>query len=114
MKERLKIAYSSRALEIFGSIEKREIIDVFQTDFTDVSAVVVTDKDTAALENPRIHAFEIPVFLIRTESGSDELIGQAYSIIDPEDGDKHLYIRQIEGAASRYEKQLLPPFSTYF
>ena len=110
MQERLKIAYSSHALDMFGSIGKRDIVDVFQTDFTDVSAVVITDTDIAALKNPRIHAFEIPVFLIRTESGRDDLIGQAYSIIDPGDGDKHLYARQIEGAASRYEKQLLPPF----
>ena len=112
MHERLKIAYSSHALHMFGSIGKRGIVDVFSTDFTDVSAVVITDKDTKALENPRIHAFEIPVFLILTESARDraELIGQAYSIIDPEDGDKHLYARQIEGAALRYEKELLPPF----
>lgn len=112
MHERLKIAYSSHALHMFGSIGKRGIVDVFSTDFTDVSAVVITDKDTKALENPRIHAFEIPVFLILTELARDraELIGQAYSIIDPEDGDKHLYARQIEGAALRYEKELLPPF----
>ena len=107
MHERLKIAYSSHALHMFGSIGKRGIVDVFSTDFTDVSAVVITDKDTKALENPRIHAFEIPVFLILTELARDraELIGQAYSIIDPEDGDKHLYARQIEGAALRYEKE---------
>ena len=38
------------------------------------------------------------------------MIGQAYSIIDPTDGDHHLYARQIEGAADRYESGLLPPF----
>ena len=83
MQERLKIAYSSHALDMFGPIGKRDIVDVFQTDFTDVSAVVITDTDIAALKNPRIHAFEIPVFLIRTESGRDDLIGQAYSIYMP-------------------------------
>lgn len=112
MKERLKIAYSKRALDIFGSVGKRDIVDVFHTDFTAVSAVVVTDEDGDALRNPRIHAFEIPVFLIlsNTDHDRNQLIGQAYSIIDPEDGDRHLYARQIEGAAERYEAELLPPF----
>ena len=49
MHERLKIAYSSHALHMFGAIGKRDIVDVFSTDFTDVSAVVITDKDTKAL-----------------------------------------------------------------
>lgn len=113
MQEHLKIAYSRKALETFGAVEKRDIADVFQTDFTDVAAVVVTDEDGDALRNPRIHAFEIPVFLILSVAGKkhDELIGQAYSIIDPTDGDHHLYARQIEGAADRYESGLLPPFS---
>ena len=88
MQEHLKIAYSRKALETFGAVEKRDIVDVFQTDFTDVAAVVVTDEDGDALRNPRIHAFEIPVFLILSAAGKkhDELIGQAYSIIDPTDG----------------------------
>lgn len=113
MQEHLKIAYSRKALETFGAVEKRDIADVFQTDFTDVAAVVVTDEDGDALRNPRIHAFEIPVFLILSAAGKkhDELIGQVYSIIDPTDGDHHLYARQIEGAADRYESGLLPPFS---
>ena len=112
MQEHLKIAYSRKALETFGAVEKRDIADVFQTDFTDVAAVVVTDEDGDALRNPRIHAFEIPVFLILSAAGKkhDELIGQAYSIINPTDGDHHLYARQIEGAADRYESGLLPPF----
>ena len=112
MQEHLKIAYSRKALETFGAVEKRDIADVFQTDFTDVAAVVVTDEDGDALRNPRIHAFEIPVFLILSAAGKkhDELIGQAYSIIDPTDRDHHLYARQIEGAADRYESGLLPPF----
>lgn len=112
MQEHLKIAYSRKALETFGAVEKRDIADVFQTDFTDVAAVVVTDEDGDALRNPRIHAFEIPVFLILSAAGKkhDELIGQVYSIIDPTDGDHHLYARQIEGAADRYESGLLPPF----
>lgn len=94
MQEHLKIAYSRKALETFGAVEKRDIADVFQTDFTDVAAVVVTDEDGDALRNPRIHAFEIPVFLILSAAGKkhDELIGQAYSIIDPTDGDHH-YMR---------------------
>lgn len=105
MQEHLKIAYSRKALETFGAVEKRDIADVFQTDFTDVAAVVVTDEDGDALRNPRIHAFEIPVFLILSVAGKkhDELIGQAYSIIDPTDGDhpmRHPHCRDRRGMYS--------------
>ena len=45
MQEHLKIAYSRKALETFGAVEKRDIADVFQTDFTDVAAVAFKVKD---------------------------------------------------------------------
>lgn len=48
--KRLKIAYSDKALEIFGAIPSRETVNVNDTDFTDVGAVVITDTDTDVLK----------------------------------------------------------------
>lgn len=62
--KRLKIAYSDKALEIFGAIPSRETVNVNDTDFTDVGAVVITDTDTDVLKKEMIFAFHIPVLLI--------------------------------------------------
>lgn len=52
--KRLKIAYSDKALEIFGAIPSRETVNVNDTDFTDVGAVVITDTDTDVLKKEMI------------------------------------------------------------
>jgi len=110
--DRLRIAFSPKAREVFGEVENRVSVDIDRADFTDVAAVVVTDEDAEALKNPRISAFEIPVFLIRLRGGKsgDELMEKSMSVIDLEGGDKRLYARQIETAARKYEEALLPPF----
>ena len=63
--KRLKIAYSEKALEIFGAVPNREIIHTCETDYTDVAAVVITESDADVLKNEMIQAFKIPVLLIK-------------------------------------------------
>ena len=110
--KRLKIAYSDKALEIFGAIPSRETVNVNDTDFTDVGAVVITDTDTDVLKKEMIFAFTIPVLLIRTKEGpvADNVISRVYRVIDLNDTDHDFYSRQIESAASHYEEKVLPPF----
>lgn len=48
--KKLKIAYSENALQAFGAIGGREIIDVNNTDYTDVAAVVITEQDSDVLK----------------------------------------------------------------
>lgn len=93
----LKIAYSDRAVEIFGKITGREAVGVNDTDFTDVGAVVITDTDTDVLAKEMIFAFRIPVLLIRTKEGpvADEVISKVYRVIDLNDTDHDFYDRQI-------------------
>ena len=55
--KKLKIAYTDKALEIFGAITGREQADLACTDFTDVAAVVITDQDKDVLEKEMIAAF---------------------------------------------------------
>ncbi len=108
----LKIAYSDKALEIFGSIPAREAVNVNDTDFTDVGAVVIADTDTDVLQKEMVFAFKIPVLLIRTKEGpvADDVISKVYRVIDLNETDHDFYNRQIESAASHYEDTVLPPF----
>ncbi len=109
---KLKIAYTEKAMEIFGVLEGREAVKVADTDFTDVAAVVITDQDEAVLAVENISAFRIPVILIKTKDGAvkDELLAKVYRVLDLAETDHDFYERQIESAAGSYEKKLLPPF----
>lgn len=42
MRTRLKIAYTEKALELFGKVGTREAVLVDHTDFTDVGAILMT------------------------------------------------------------------------
>lgn len=110
--KKLKIAYSENALQAFGAIGGREIIDVNNTDYTDVAAVVITEQDSDVLKNEMIGAFKIPVMLIKDADShvSDEIIKQVYRVIDLNETDHDFYSRQIESAAAHYEENVLPPF----
>lgn len=110
--KRLKIAYSEKALEIFGAVPHREIIHTCETDYTDVAAVVITESDADVLKNEMIQAFKIPVLLIKDSDThvSDDIIGHVYRVIDLNETDHDFYTRQIESAASHYEENVLPPF----
>lgn len=110
--KRLKIAYSEKALEIFGAVPNREIIHTCETDYTDVAAVVITESDADVLKNEMIQAFKIPVLLIKDSDThvSDDIIGHVYRVIDLNETDHDFYTRQIESAASHYEENVLPPF----
>ena len=110
--KKLKIAYSENALQAFGAVDGREIIDVNNTDYTDVAAVVITEQDSDVLKNEMIGAFKIPVMLIKDADShvSDEIIKQVYRVIDLNETDHDFYSRQIESAAAHYEETVLPPF----
>lgn len=110
--KKLKIAYSENALQAFGAVDGREIIDVNNTDYTDVAAVVITEQDSDVLKNEMIGAFKIPVMLIKDSDShvNDEVIGQVYLAIDLNETDHDFYSRQIESAAAHYEETVLPPF----
>lgn len=110
--KKLKIAYSENALQAFGAVDGREIIDVNNTDYTDVAAVVITEQDSDVLKNEMIGAFKIPVMLIKDSDShvNDEVIGHVYLAIDLNETDHDFYSRQIESAAAHYEETVLPPF----
>ena len=110
--KKLKIAYTDKALEIFGAIAGREQADLARTDFTDVAAVVITDQDKDVLEKEMIVAFKIPVLMIKMGEGltEDALLSKIYRVMDLNETDHDFYARQIESAAAHYEEDVLPPF----
>lgn len=108
---RMKIACGS-ALELKYFSTRRDTVLIGNSDYTDVSAVVVTDQELEYIDQILDTKFNIPIFLILTELDSipDELVGKVYHVIDTVNFDFNLYSRQIEAAAKAYEDNVLPPF----
>lgn len=111
MRTRLKIAYTEKALELFGKVGTREAVLVDHTDFTDVGAILMTGGDRHTVSSPWVKALHIPIFLIvRDGNRETEEMGEVYSIISLNPSERNLFERQIESAVARYEDTILPPF----
>lgn len=111
MRTRLKIAYTEKALELFGKVGTRETVLVDHTDFTDVGALLMTRGDRHTVSSPWVKALHIPIFLIvRDGNRETEEMGEVYSIISLNPSERNLFERQIESAVARYEDTILPPF----
>lgn len=108
--KRLKIAYSLAAKDYF--ITDRVTVLADNTDFTDVAAVVVTEKDDCYVTAVEETEFGLPVFVVLTEASKLplELIGKVNHVIDCKADNKGFHSRQIENAAVKYEEGVLPPF----
>ena len=107
----LKIAYSPKVEQYFST--NRELVEITKTDFTDVSAIVLTSEDVGEyLERIQATNFGIPVFVVQTEEEQvdPKFYDAIYHIQDLNGYDIKLYSRQIETAARLYEEKMLPPF----
>jgi len=107
----LKIAYSPKVEQYFST--NRELVEINKTDFTDVSAIVLTSGDVGDyLERIQATNFGIPVFVVQTEEEQvdPKFYDAIYHIQDLNGYDIKLYSRQIETAAKLYEEKMLPPF----
>ena len=106
--KQLKFAYTEKALAAFGAIEGRELACLKKTDYTDVSAVIITDAedDIKFLDaNEAIAAFGIPVFavLVENETLPDCLQGKIKGAINVGESKHEVFVYQIEKAAKNYE-----------
>ena len=110
----LHIAFSHDALQDFEDSITRFAVTLDETDFSDVAAIVITDADhEEVLSNPLIEALRIPVFLVKKDANSTvkpEFVGQITRVIDANEVNYELYVKQIEAAAKKYEEDMLPPF----
>ena len=110
----LHIAFSHDALQDFEDSITRYAVTLDETDFSDVAAIVITDADhEEVLSNPLIEALRIPVFLVKKDANSTvkpEFVGKITRVIDANEVNYELYVKQIEAAAKKYEEDMLPPF----
>lgn len=107
----LKIAYSPAVTQYF--LTERDMVEITQTDFTDVGTIVLSSSDVAEFIKPiKDTEFNIPVFVVQTAEHplSPEFYDSVYHIQDLNGYDIQLYSRQIETAAKLYEEKMLPPF----
>jgi ornithine decarboxylase len=105
----LKIAYTDTSEIYFAVFGRRKTVHVSNTDFTDTAAVVLTRRDISFVERIEATQFGIPVFVIDGESSGLDSQQVHYIPLDAS-FDKIAVSKEIERAASAYEKSVLPPF----
>lgn len=108
---KLKIATTDDAKQYFTT--NRKLVDVHDTDFVDVSAVVIDEDDIDVLESVRKTEFGIPVFIEtkNPDAVDAKILSQIYQLIDTNDKyDQNLVNRSTDHAATKYESKTLPPF----
>ncbi|MCQ9122124.1 ornithine decarboxylase SpeF [Rodentibacter pneumotropicus] len=108
---KLKIAFSPTVTQYF--LTQRDMVEIKQTDFTDVAAIVLSSLDVNQfIGSIKETEFNIPVFVVQTAEQplSPEFYDSVYHIQDLNGYDIRLYSRQIETAAKLYEEKMLPPF----
>ncbi len=107
-----KIAASGKARACF--ITQREIIDIDETDFTDISAVVLSVDNiiNGYLEKIAKNGFGLPVFVgcYSEESVPADILPRIEGVFNSDEGSRDFYGKQLETAADKYESTLLPPF----
>jgi ornithine decarboxylase len=92
---------------------QREVVDVGETDFTDVSAVVLAAKDLDNGVASRLEAtgFGLPVFVV---SGPEDGVGLdihgVTGVLETNDHNAEFFGRMVETAAVKYDEAVLPPF----
>ncbi len=110
--KKLNIAASTSAMPCFES--QREVVDVLHTDFTDVAAVVlsVQDINNGVIESIHSLGLDIPIFaaVCCEEELNTDVLPSLNGVFELCGGNNDFYGKQLEAAAEKYEKELLPPF----
>ncbi|UNK25692.1 ornithine decarboxylase SpeF [Yersinia intermedia] len=110
--KKLNIAASLSAIPCFES--QREVVDVLHTDFTDIAAVVlsVQDINNGVIESIHELGLEIPIFaaVCCEEELNTDVLPSLNGVFELCGDNTDFYGKQLESAAEKYEKELLPPF----
>ena len=100
----------TKTTENFFSTE-REKVYLENTDFTDVGAVILEEKDYDLIKLVNDTCFGIPIFIISENKDINLKIAQEIQhIIDINQYDLAKNSREIENATKIYEESVLPPF----
>ena len=108
------LSISESAKKIFPIRTKRELINLKETDFPAVSAVILTKNDLEWIKKIEDLHFDIPIIIVIEEGTEDEKTKLpkfgASAVIDSSKKNIELYSRKIENLAQKYENQIDSPF----
>ena len=108
------LSISESARKIFKINTRRELIDLKDTDFPDVSAVILTKNDLDWAQKMYDLCFDLPIIAVIEEGNEDaktNLPKNHFSaIIDTSKKNIELYSRKIENLAQKYENKIESPF----
>lgn len=105
----LKIAYTDETLQYFTVFGRRKMVRAGESDFTDTAAVILMEQDQTCIKRIASTCFGVPVFVLTSDSGNGSSDRLQYVHLD-ESFDKIAFSKEIERAATAYEKTVLPPF----
>jgi len=106
----LKIAYTPSVKDLFST--QRPMIEAAATDYTDIAAAVVSDKDLDIINAIDETKFGVPIFVFseEKEEPDDEMNELVYRWVYVKDLNAGIVDNEIEAAAEQYEWRVLPPF----
>jgi ornithine decarboxylase len=106
-----KIASSASAAGSF--VTDRDVVDARETDFTDVSAVVLSADDIRDGYRAKVEAtrFHLPVFaVLDPHSAGLEKFDGLTGVLQEGESNTEFFGKQIETAAAKFDLDVLPPF----
>ena len=92
---------------------QREVIDVADTDFTNVSAVVLSarDLDNGIASRLRATGFNLPLFVVSDPGEDIDLdVHGVTGVLATDERNAEFFGRMVETAAVKYDAAVLPPF----
>ncbi|WP_296954309.1 ornithine decarboxylase [uncultured Dialister sp.] len=107
--KQLKIALAPLAMDQNIIPDGFKTVPLDTADLTEVSAVVMTNRDEIPKAYDTIHSFDIPLFILDTGLAAGRNISSISGILLPIK-EKTSWKKRITRGAMQYEKNLLPPF----
>lgn len=108
----LKIAANLSTTSCFNT--NREIINIMNTDFCDIGAVVVSidDIENGVINKLRSTGLNIPIFIAlnKNDTFPDAICNIITGVFELTNVKKDFYGKQLETAIAKYQASLLPPF----
>ena len=108
------LSISDSARKIFPINTRRELIDLKDTDFPAVSAVILTKNDMEYVKKIESLSFDLPIIVVIEDGNEDAKINlqkiKSAVVIDSSKKNIELYSRKIESLAQKYENKIDSPF----
>ena len=108
------LSISESAKKIFPIHTRRELIDIEETDFPAVSAVILTKKDADWAKKIDSMCFGLPIIVVIEDGNEDAKVNlsklKSSVVIDSSKKNIELYSRKIESLAQKYESKIDSPF----